>query len=268
MEVSLVSRASPASLPGDHGYDDSRMQTGFEQAPLRLDPSAISSAYEAERAALAVDPLFITNAAAFGVSLEALDRQMQRPPGELSGEALVFWLSGPDQYRYAGLRVLRRALGGGAASELSGTVVVPDGALWLARGDVRLDGALHLGNQAMVVVLGALHVSGAIVTAEYDYSLLAAHSLACRAGFSSGEVLATERIEATEWFYFAGNDYSARAPRFEGPLLVDFERSNVFTEVQVGRRLTAWDFDAAALALGVEPGGGLARSVRAKLRAS
>src|SRR5262249_14218122 len=74
-----------------------------------------------------------------------------------------------------------------------------------------------------------------------------------------------ERIVVHSAFYFAGNNYSSRVPRYEGEVLVDFERNNVFPEVVVARRLTEWNFEAAAAALGVSKDADLAGAVRAKL---
>jgi hypothetical protein len=245
------------------------MTVTWTNEPFALDATAIAAAYAALRPALARDPLFIADAEDYGVSLDVLDARMRSPPTTLAdGGELYTWLDGADQYRYAGLHVLLRAYGAAKTLELEGPVVVPDGAMRIVRGDVAIDGTLELGTQAMVVILGALRVAGAIVTRDYDYSMVAARSIECREGCSSGELIATERIVARGAFYFAGNDYSARAPRYEGELLVDFERGNAFTEVAVARRLTQWSFDAAADALGVARGVDLAPAVRAKLTAS
>jgi hypothetical protein len=234
--------------------------------PATLDAAAIASAYRELRGKIARDPLFADDADDQGVSLDELDRRMQQaPPRIASADELYRWLDGADPYRYAGLLVLERAMGGGPAEQLTGRVTVPEATARIARGDLAIDGDLVLEAGAMLVVLGKLAVTGALVGAEFDYTLVAAREIACARGMTGGELIASERIAVPGEFYFAGNDYSARAPRYEGGLLVDFERANAFTHVAVERRLTAWSFEDAATALGVATDRDLASAYHAKL---
>jgi hypothetical protein len=235
--------------------------------PVALDAAAIAKAYDAVRPELAKDPLFMTDADDFGVSLDVLDARMKQPPKQVAGSSDEFyaWLDGADQVRYAGLHVLLRAMGGGEPLDLRGHVVVGEGTTRIARGDVHIAGNLELEPQAIVVVLGKLTIDGVLLGDVFDYSLVAAREIECRGGVTGGELIATDRIVARGPFYFAGNDYSSRAPRYEGDLLVDFERGNAFTEVAVKQRVSDWDFAKAAKALGVSADDELARAFRAKL---
>jgi len=211
------------------------------------------------------DPLFAGDAAEFGVSADELDRRMAQPPGHLDGEALWDWLDGADQYRWAGLRVLAEALAGTVPVRLPGNVTVPGQQAWIATGDVLVDGNLVLGEQAMVLVLGRLTVAGALVGSLSDYSMVAAAEVACRNGVTAGEVLALSAIRCPGAFYLSHNDYSCRAPLYSGGVLVDFERFNAFSRVEVDERLTDWDFAAAAHALGVPADDELPRAYAARL---
>ncbi|RPK93708.1 MULTISPECIES: hypothetical protein [Streptomyces] len=51
--------------------------------------------------------------------------------------------------------------------------------------------------------------------------------------------------------YLGRDDCSCRAPLFDGGVLVDFERSDAFGRVDADKRITEWDFAAAARALGL-----------------
>ena len=240
--------------------------TPWPKDVTELDAKAIATAYAGVRPALAKDPLFMADAAEFGVSLAELDARMARPPKTpAKSDELYLWLDGADQYRYAGLHVLLRALGDGKPRVFTGDVVVTEGMTRIVRGDVTIHGNLDLETQAMVIVLGKLVVDGAILGDCFDYSMIAAREIACRGGVTAGELIATDRVVARGALYLAGNSYSCRAPLFEGDLLVDFERSNAFTKAKVKRRLTAWDFAKAAKALGVSDEDDLASSFRAKL---
>ncbi|MFI2433034.1 hypothetical protein [Streptomyces sp. NPDC018693] len=218
---------------------------------LPLDARRIGSAYERVRPALTRDRLFVENAADFDVDVEELDLRMAWPPGRLDAGTLWDWLDGADQYRWAGLRVLAEAFAVPGSLRLAGRITVPEGSLRVATGDVVVEGDLVLEDQAMVLVLGTLTVTGALVGSVWDYSLVAAAEVRCRDGVTSGEILALDAIRCTGALYLSGNDYSCRAPLFDGGVLVDFERSNAFGRVDVDERITEGDVTAAARALGL-----------------
>ncbi len=164
---------------------------------LPLDARRIGSAYERVRPALTTDPLFVENAADFDVDVEELDRRMACPPGHLDADTLWDWLEGADQYRWAGLRVLADAFAAPGSLRLSGRVTVPEGSLRVATGDVVVEGDLVLEDQAMVLVLGTLTVTGALVGSVRDYSLVAAAEVRCRDGVTFGEILALDAVRCT-----------------------------------------------------------------------
>lgn len=218
---------------------------------LPLDAQRIRASYERVRPALAKDRLFVENAAEFDVDVAELDLRMACPPAHLDTRTLWDWLDGADQYRWAGLRVLADAYAAPGSLRLTGRVTVPEGSLRVATGDVVVEGDLVLEEQAMVLVLGKLTVTGALVGSVWDYSMAAATEVSCRDGVTSGEILALDAIRCTGALYLSGNDYSCRAPLFDGGVLVDFERSNAFGRVDADERITEWDLTAAARALGL-----------------
>ncbi|MFF9573391.1 hypothetical protein [Streptomyces sp. NPDC014685] len=224
---------------------------GWPSGGLPLDARRVGSAYERVRPALTTDPLFVENAADFDGDVEELDRRMACPPGHLDAGTLWDWLDGADQYRWAGLRVLADAFAAHGSLRLTGRVTVPEGSLRVATGDVVVEGDLVLEDQAMVLVLGTLTVTGALVGSVWDYSLVAAAEVRCRDGVTSGEILALDAVRCTSALYLSRNDYSCRAPLFDGGVLVDVERSNAFGRVDADKRITEWDFTAAARALGL-----------------
>lgn len=241
---------------------------GWSSDGLRLDAGRIAEAYERVRPDLARDPLFVADAAAYDVDLDDLDKRMGAPPQELTADTFWNWLNGADQYRWAGLRVLAEAYATSAASDapaasavsaasaaseperLTGRVVVPEGAMRIARGDVRVDGDLVLEDQSMVLVLGTLTVTGSLVALP-DYTMVAAAEVVCRDGVSAGEVLALRAVRCPGTLYLGQGDHSCRAPLCAGGTLVDFERDNAFGAVDVAERITDWDFAEAARALGL-----------------
>ncbi|WP_282699783.1 hypothetical protein [Streptomyces sp. CC219B] len=218
---------------------------------LPLDARRIKSAYERVRPALRRDRLFVENAAAFDVDVEELDLRMARPPGRLDAGTLWDWLGGADQYRWAGLRVLAEGFAVPGALRLAGRITVPEGSLRVATGDVVVEGDLVLEDQAMVLVLATLTVTGALVGSLWDYSMVAAAEVSCRDGVTSGEILALDAVRCTGALHLSGNDYACRAPLFDGGVLVDFERSNAFGRVDAAERITEWNLTAAARALGL-----------------
>jgi hypothetical protein len=115
---------------------------------------------------------------------------------------------------------------------------------------VTIDGNLSVGTQALVFVLGSLTIRGNL-DAGFDYSLIAAHDVSFHSGVSGGEILALDSIVAADKLYLCGNNYSCRARCVRAGTLVDFERGNVFLEVDTGTRVTEWDFAAATRALGL-----------------
>ncbi|MEU9763070.1 hypothetical protein AB0D98_25750 [Streptomyces sp. NPDC047987] len=223
---------------------------GWSSDGLRLDAGRIAEAYERVGPDLVRDPLFITEAAAYDVRVDDLDKRMSAPPQELTADSFWGWLHGADQYRWAGLRVLAEAYAASVPEQRTGRVVVPEGTMAIARGDMRVDGDLVLEDQAMVLVLGTLTVTGALVALP-DYTMVAAAEVACRDGVSAGEVLALRAVRCPGTFYFGHGDHSCRAPLCAGGTLVDFERDNAFGAVDVAERITDWDFAAAARALGL-----------------
>ncbi|MFE2937181.1 hypothetical protein [Streptomyces sp. NPDC059278] len=224
---------------------------GWPSGGLALDAWRIRAAYERVRPALITDPLFAENAADFDVSVEELDLRMSRPPGCLDSGTLWDWLGGADQYRWAGLWVLAEAFAGPTSLRLAGRVTVPEGGIRIATGDVVVEGDLVLEEQAAVLVLGRLTLTGALVGSVWDYSLVCASEVRCRDGVTSGEILALNAVRCTGALYLSGSDHSCRAPLFDGGVLVDFERSNAFGRVDAYERITEWDFHAAARALGL-----------------
>jgi hypothetical protein len=197
-------------------------------AGLAIDAQRVMSAYERVRPTLVRDPLFAGNAADFGVSVEELDRRMGQPPDHLDGGALWDWLGGADQYRWAGLRVLAEAFAS----------------------------------------LGRRTIAGALIGSLWDYSMVAAAEVEFRDGVTAGEVLALNSVRCPGTLYLSDNDYSCRAPLYSGGVLVDFERLNAFSRVEVDRRITDWDFAAAAHALGLSADDDLPRAYAAKLLAT
>jgi hypothetical protein len=232
-----------------------------------LDRAAVARAYASARATLAADPLLITNAADYGFSFDELDRRMTQIPEAPSCDALWEWLDGPDQYRWAALSVLVDAYRNRLAEplRLTGRVSVPADGTAIVAGDVHIDGDLLVADQAMVFVLGALTVTGALVATGGDYSMVAARDIACRDGVTPGEILAVDRIVCPGTFLFWGNDYSSRARRYHGGILIDFERDNWFEQVDVRTRLADWDFDAAGRALGLPDDADITTAYAAKL---
>ncbi|MFF9316404.1 hypothetical protein ACF1BP_11455 [Streptomyces sp. NPDC014735] len=223
---------------------------GWSSDGLRLDAGRIAEAYARVRPDLVRDPLLIADAAAYDVGVDALDKRMSAPPQDLTADTFWGWLNGADQYRWAGLRVLAEAYATSGTEHRTGRVVVPEGTMRIARGDVRVDGDLVLEDQAMVLVLGTLTVTGALVALP-DYTMVAAAEAVCRDGVSAGEVLALGAVRCPGTLYLAHGDHSCRAPLCAGGTLVDFERDNAFGAVDVAERITDWDFAAAARALGL-----------------
>ncbi|MBA4867281.1 hypothetical protein H1V43_39630 [Streptomyces sp. PSKA54] len=215
-----------------------------------LETQRVKDAYDRTRATLVGDPLFIQDATDFGVTVEELDRRMGQPPARLDGGASWDWLDGPDQYRWAALQVLVDAYPPTDRYGLAGRVVVPGDSVRVVGADVRVYGDLVLEEQAVLFVLGGLKVTGALV-GRPGYSMVAAREIECGDGATGGEVLALGGIRCPGTFYFGHNDHSARAASYDGGVLVDFERGNVFGRVDVRERVTDWDFAAAARVLGL-----------------
>lgn len=243
---------------------DELRDPGWSAAGLPLDAQRVRSAYEQVRSTLVDDPLFAENAADFHVSVAELDRRMAKPPGRLDGGTLWDWLDGADQYRWAGLWVVAQAYASPITHNLAGRVTVSGNQTYIATGDVVIEGDLVLDEETMVVVLGTLTVTGALVAAP-GYSMVAAAEITCRDGVSAGEVLALRAIRCPGTFYLGHNDYSCRAPLYRGGVLVDFERGNAFGRVEVAERITDWDFPAAAQVLGVSGDTDLLPAYAAKL---
>ncbi|MEV7114345.1 hypothetical protein [Streptomyces anulatus] len=215
-----------------------------------LSAEQVRHAYAQVRASLIADSLFIQDAARYGVTVDELDRRMRQPPDRLDSKASWDWLDGPDQYRWAALRVLVEAYPPADRHELSGRIVVPGDAIHVVAADVRIDGDLVLEEQAVLFVLGKLQVTGALV-GRPGYSVAAGREIECANGATAGDVLVLDGIRCLGAFYFGDNDYSARAASYDGGVLVDFERENAFGRVDVRKRVTDWDFPAAARALGL-----------------
>ncbi|WP_236242498.1 hypothetical protein [Streptomyces sp. CC228A] len=222
----------------------------WPSAAFPLAAQQVKDAYARVRAALIGDALFIRDAAEYGVTVDELDRRMRQPPGQLDTGASWDWLDGPDQYRWAALRVLVEAYPSADRHELAGRIVVPGNAVHVVAADVHVDGDLVLEEQGVLFVLGKLSVTGALV-GRPGYSVAAGREIECADGATAGEVLALEGIRCPGTFYFGHNDYSARAASYVGGLLVDFERDNAFGRVDVRERAIDWDFPAAARMLGL-----------------
>ncbi|MEV0293101.1 hypothetical protein [Nocardia sp. NPDC050710] len=239
----------------------------WPEANFALDRTLVTEAYRRVRDTLAGSPLLVTDAAEVGFSFDDLDRRMANAPDSLDGESLWAWLDGPDQYRWAALSVLVDAYEpmSTEALQLAGRVVVPASGAPVIAGDVHIDGDLILEDQAMVFVLGRLTVTGSLVAEGADYSMIGARDIACRDGVTPGEVLAVEAIRCPGTFLFWNNDYSSRAQTYSGGVLVDFERHNMFGRVDVQRRLTDWDFAAAARVLGLAEDDDITTAYAAKL---
>lgn len=236
---------------------------------LELNADRIREAYKRMRRRLLALPEFDRDAREAGVSALDIDRRMDRPPGDES--ELWEWLDGSDHYRFAGLFVFHEAFGGASATEVDGGVHL-EGEVQIIAGDVHIRGDLVLTDAAMLMVLGELVVDGDIRAEDTDYSLVAAASVRCRNLVSWGEVLALSSIEVAGTVYLAGNDHSCRAPRMTAAVLVDFERGNVFGQVDAERHVTDWSFPEAASALGLDPdeddlAGGFAARLDAERRA-
>jgi hypothetical protein len=230
-----------------------------------LEPAVIQAAYARVRDAIIAEPLFSEDASNYGVSIDALDAMVKNTPTSIQGEKLYTWLDGADQFRWAGLRILHEAMRKDTVTRLEGRQILAQGCTALVTGDLVIDGDLLLEAQAMLMVLGRLEVMGVLVGDTADYSMIAAHDIECAAGYSNGEVLAIESVRCPGAFYFSGNDYSARAREWVGGTLVDFERGNFFTHVNVQKRLREWKFDVAHAELGVAPDEELADGFVAKL---
>ncbi|MDK0524340.1 hypothetical protein [Streptomyces sp. ML-6] len=219
-------------------------------AAFSLAAERIGDAYARVRGALVRDALFARDADMYGVTVDELDRRMRQPPDRLDSETSWDWLDGPDQYRWAALRVLAEAYPPADEQELAGRTVVPENTIHVIAADVHVDGDLVLEEQAMLFVLGRLRVTGALV-GRAGYSVVAGREIECADGATAGEVLALDGIRCPGTFYFGHNDCSARAASYDGGVLVDFERDNAFGRVDVQERFTDWDFPAAARALGL-----------------
>ncbi|MFF8713009.1 hypothetical protein ACF07T_16475 [Streptomyces sp. NPDC015184] len=219
-------------------------------AAFSLSAEQVGNAYARVRASLIGDELFVRDADMYDVTVDELDRRMGQPPDRLDSETSWDWLGGPDQYRWAALRVLAEAYPQADGQELTGRTVVPENTVHVIAADVHVEGDLVLEEQAMLFVLGRLRVTGALV-GRAGYSVVAGREIECADGATAGEALALDSIRCPGTFYFGHNDCSARAASYEGGVLVDFERDNAFGRVEVRQRVTDWDFPAAARALGL-----------------
>ncbi len=237
---------------------------GLASAPPPLDAAALDAAVDRTRAALAADPL-LADDPGVGFSRAELERRMV---GVASVEALWRRLaSGPDQYRYAGLRVLQEVFSaGGASTTVAGPLQV-EPCFTCIVGDLHVGGDLIVPDDASLVVLGRLCIEGHLVAGFWS-STVAALRIEMVSGISGGEVLASEAIVAAERLYLCNNEHSCRSPRVEARVLVDFERSNAFSRVVAAQHVTRWDFGAAAAALGLPPDheGDLMSAFRRQLR--
>lgn len=217
--------------------------------PPPVDAAALGAAFERARDALSADAL-LADDPRVGFSAAELERRLV---GAASVEALWSRLaSGPDQYRYAGLRVLQEAFSGrGASTTIAGPLRLEPSFTWVV-GDLRVGGDLIVPDDASLVVLGRLCVEGQLVAGFWS-SAVAAQRIELVSGISGGEVLATEAIVAADRLYLCNNEHSCRSPLVEARVLVDFERSNAFGRVVATQHVTRWDFAAAAAALGLPP---------------
>lgn len=220
-----------------------------------IDPARVLASAARVRQALFAAPVFADDAAEFGVTEASLDARQTRPfPGQAK---LWDWVEGSDHFRFAGLSLLTEAAGTNDQHVLRGDAHLSGGAQVVA-GHLTIEGDLTVDGQGMLLVLGDLRLEGDLRMADMDYALVAARRMTLRHALSWGELIALEAIEARGDVYLAGNDFTYRAPRFAARTLVDFERSNVFLDVSVGRRVETWDFAEAAAALGVDADEGLA----------
>lgn len=218
---------------------------------VSLSPPAVKAAYPRVRAALARDPLFMKDRERFEVSLGELDARLKRAPSKTAD--LLEWLDGPDQYRYAGLKVLHAAFGGAPAQVIAADHTFASGRTTVIAGDLQIRGNVSVEDGAALFVLGNLTIDGCLIGGT-DFSVVAAASMRFSSGCTGGELIALSTIRGGERVYLHGNDHSCRARALHAGTLIDFERGNVFTRVTVRHRVSRSSFPAAARALGL-PGG-------------
>ncbi len=101
-------------------------------------------------------------------------------------------VDGPDQYRYAALKVLFSGFGRCQAPiVISGDSRVEDNAFCIIASNVRVQGRLVVDSQALVFVLGSLVVEGDLAEPQPDVTWASSHvtrelryqALAARAAF-------------------------------------------------------------------------------------
>lgn len=167
---------------------------------------------------------------------------------------------GSDEQRYELLRTLCESHGVGETQTVSRVDFTREPLF--VHGDLTIEGNLHVPDAGVLFVLGNLVIEGHLDAGEA--SVVAAKNLTFRNGISEGELLVLETLDAGEKLYLAGNDFSCRAKRCVAEVLVDFERSNEFQEVDAKTHVRTWSFPDAAAALGVSED--LSRSFRAWLK--
>lgn len=212
------------------------------EAPWDVDE--LRAAAQGTLMSMAADLLFFAGADESGVSFEELSRRFLEVPS--SAELFCEWLEGSEAYRYAGLRLLVEALAEPEAplQVLQGPWHV-DSVVVVAT-KLRVDGDLVIDDGGVLLALGDLEVTGTLIADPHDYTLVGGPRLQMKNLLSGGELLALREIVVEESALLSGARYSCRAPMMRADTLVDFERSNVFAVMDVANHVSQADFEAAA----------------------
>lgn len=201
-----------------------------------IDTAQLREALAALRPRLQSDPLFTE-----GGDLATLEAWVERYPGTLQRFFCDTLQGDSEAYRYAALLLAAEVLrerGDGRLSTWTGGLPVDEEEVFLYWGGLKVDGDLALGDQAIVLVVGDLELSGAFVGAEWDYSLLAVSgTMTARNVMTQGELIVGGRLLVRESAYLYRSDHSAVCPSIQAGALVENERFDRFGEVETGEQI-------------------------------
>lgn len=209
---------------------------------MLLDRSSLVAAYTTLRSSLVADPLLMA-----GPGPAALDGLLAVP-----GDTVArFWqaLEGSTPLRYAGLRLLLHIVERTGADRRA-TLRCSE-PLTCIPGDLVVDGDVIVDEGAALLVLGRLEIGGNLLADVWDYTSVAAREISMRSGISGGEVIGADGIRAADRLYLCNTDHGCVSSSVSARVLVDFERSSTWAHVSARHHVTAWDFEAAAVALGI-----------------
>lgn len=219
------------------------------------DVERIRAAVSSTLVLTAADVLFFVGAEQSGVTFEELGRRFEQVPAR--ADDFCRWLAGSEAYRYAGLRLLVQALAEPAAPaqvlegpwHITSTVVVST--------PLRVEGDVAIDEGGVLLALGGVEIEGTLIADPHEYTLVAGPRVAMHNLLSGGELLALDELVVEESALLSRSEHACRSPLMRADTLVDFERDNVFTEVEVNNRVSRASFEAAAKAaeraLGDEP---------------